>query len=85
MKSFRVLAVAVAALVVPVLVACGSTSSGSSDSASPGVTVGTLPTGGAELARTSWVLADGLLSAADLVGSGITIEFAGGQVSATAG
>ncbi|MDO8309098.1 MAG: META domain-containing protein [Actinomycetota bacterium] len=85
MKPFRVLALAVAAVLLPVLAACGSTSSSSSDAASPGVTVGAQPTGGADLAGTSWVLAEGPLSAEDLASKGITIEFADGQVSGNSG
>jgi heat shock protein HslJ len=85
MKPFRILALTVAALLVPLLAACGSTASGSSESPSPGTTIGAQPNGGADLAGTSWTLVDGPFGTDDLAAKGITIEFANDQVSGNSG
>jgi|JI8StandDraft_1071087.scaffolds.fasta_scaffold752461_1 heat shock protein HslJ len=84
MKLSRIVALAAAALLIPLLAACGGSASGSSESsAAPDATTGAQPAGGDPLAGTSWVLTDGLSK--DGSASGITIEFADKDVSGKSG
>ena len=84
MKLSRIIALAAAALLIPLLAACGGSASGSSESsATPDATIGAQPAGGDPLAGTSWVLTGGLSK--DVSASGITIEFADKDVSGKSG
>ena len=84
MKLSRIIALAAAALLIPLLAACGGSASGSSESSATGdATIGAQPTGGDPLAGTSWVLTGGLSK--DVSASGITIEFAEKDVSGKSG
>jgi hypothetical protein len=84
MKLSRIVALAAAALLIPLLAACGGSASGSSESSATGdATIGAQPTGGDPLAGTSWVLTGGLSK--DVSASGITIEFAEKDVSGKSG
>lgn len=81
----RLVTLAAALLLLPLLAACGSSSTAESGTPSPGQTIGAQPTGGAELAGTSWVLTDGPFMTGDLEGSGITLDFAESDLSGSAG
>jgi heat shock protein HslJ len=85
MKMTRLVALVAAALLLPLLAACGGSSSESSGAPSPGQTLGAQPTGGAELAGTSWVLTEGPFTAGDPAGSDITLEFADTELSGSGG
>ena len=86
MKFSRLIVLAAAALLLPLLAACGGSSAESpTGAASPGAPIGAQPTGGEPLAGTSWVLASGPLTSDDLAASGITLEFAETEVSGSAG
>jgi heat shock protein HslJ len=85
-KFSRLVVVAAAALLLPLLAACGGSTAGSSPGASAsGAPIGAQPAGGAPLAGTSWVLAEGSLTSDDLAASGITLEFTETDVSGSAG
>lgn len=87
MKPFRVLAVLAAALLLPLLAACGGTAS-SASTATPAASespIGAKPSGGADLAGTSWVLSGGIGAGADLSASGIDLEFADKDLAGSAG
>jgi heat shock protein HslJ len=81
----RLATLAAAVLLLPLLAACGGSSSAESGTPSPGQVIGAQPTGGAELAGTSWVLTDGPFTSGDLEGSGITLDFAETDLSGSAG
>lgn len=87
----RLVAVAAAMLMVPVLAACGSSSSSSESSsstsavASPAAPVAPLPTGGAELADTSWVLSGMSSTNESMADSGVTLSFSADTASGNSG
>lgn len=90
----RPLALAGALLLAPtMLAACSSgtddatasASTTASASASAGNATAPLPTGGAELANTSWRLSGASYTTDDLTGFGITLEFAAAEASGNAG
>lgn len=86
MKFSRLIAVSVAALLLPLLAACGGSAAESpSGATTPGAPIGAQPTGGAPLAGTSWVLIEGPLTSEDLAASGITLEFAETDLSGSGG
>lgn len=88
MRSTRFLAAVAAVLLLPLLAACGSSTSSdassdaSSAASSPAVAQ---PQGGAELAGTSWVLTDGPFTKEDVSDSGVTLVFADTDVSGKSG
>jgi heat shock protein HslJ len=89
MKMSRVLALGAAVLIIPALAACGSSSS-SSDSTSAATAsavapVAPLPTGGAELADTSWVLSGMSSTNTSMADSGVTMAFTATDVSGNSG
>lgn len=84
MKPSRVVALTAAALLIPLLAACGgSPSSSLSDSVAPRATIGAQPSGGDPLVGTSWVLTGGLST--DVAASGIILHFADVDVSGNSG
>jgi heat shock protein HslJ len=84
-KFSRLVIIAATVLLLPILAACGG-SAGESTAGSPSpAPIGAQPTGGAPLAGTSWVLAEGPLSSEDLADSGITLEFTETEVSGSSG
>ncbi|MEI6363211.1 MAG: META domain-containing protein [Actinomycetes bacterium] len=86
MRHARPLALAMALVLMPILAACSASGSGSSaDGASVGAPVGPRPTGGADLANTSWALSGSASSTAGLAGSGITLEFTFNQARGNGG
>jgi heat shock protein HslJ len=86
MTMKRLMALMAAALLLPLLAACGGgSSSESSVTPSPGQTLGAQPTGGADLAGTSWVLTGGPFTSGDPAASGITLEFADTDLSGSSG
>jgi heat shock protein HslJ len=86
MTMNRLVAAIAAVLLLPLLAACGGGSSSEPSVApSPGQTLGAQPTGGAELAGTSWVLTGGPFTSGDPSGSGITLDFADTELSGSAG
>ena len=85
MKFSRLIVVAVAALLLPLIAACGGSAAPPTSASPSGAPIGAQPTGGAPLAGTSWVLVDGPLTSEDLAGSGITLEFADSDLSGSAG
>lgn len=86
MKFSRLVVIAAAALLLPLLAACGgSAGESSTGSATPGAPIGAQPTGGDPLAGTSWVLTGGPLTSEDLAASGITLEFAETELSGSGG
>jgi len=86
MKFSRLILAAAAALMLPLLAACGgSAADGPTGATAPGVPIGAQPSGGAPLAGTSWVLTEGPLTSGDLAASGITLEFTDTEVSGSAG
>jgi heat shock protein HslJ len=89
MRVTKVVAVAAAMLMIPALAACGSSSTASSASAStvasPGIPAAPLPTGGAELAATNWVLSGMASGNTSLSDSGITLDFTAKDASGSSG
>jgi heat shock protein HslJ len=87
----KLVAVTAAALMIPALAACGSSSSTAASSsaastvASPAVPVAPLPTGGAELADTSWVLSGMSSTNENMTDSGITLDFSADTASGSSG
>ena len=87
----KLVAMSAALMMLPVLAACGSSSSSTSSSASalavasPAVPVAPLPTGGAELADTSWTLSGMSSTNEDMTASGITLEFSADTASGNSG
>ena len=86
MKFSRLILAAAAALMLPLLAACGgSAADGQTGATAPGAPIGAQPSGGASLAGTSWLLTEGPLTSDDLAASGITLEFTDTEVSGSAG
>jgi len=87
----KLVAVTAAALMIPALAACGSSSSTATSSsaastvASPAVPVAPLPTGGAELADTSWVLSGMSSTNESMANSGVTLDFSADTASGNSG
>jgi heat shock protein HslJ len=89
MKNSRFVVAVAAALLIPTLAACSSDSASttSTPAASEAPAVGTapLPTGGAELADTTWKLSGTAYDTAITEANGITLDFAAADASGNAG
>jgi heat shock protein HslJ len=87
----KLVAFGAAMMLVPVLAACGSSSSSSSSSAAASAAasvanpVAPLPTGGAELADTNWVLSGMSSTNTSMADSGITLDFTADTASGNSG